>query len=70
VAEVVNADVNQSGGFTNTSPWMLKVCEMRFLLLSDDDVRIVFHARQGLQQRHCGIAEMDGFRASLAIGYR
>jgi hypothetical protein len=23
VAEIVNADVNQSGGFTNTSPWML-----------------------------------------------
>jgi hypothetical protein len=41
---------------------------MRLLLLSHDNIQIVFHARQRFQQRHRDITEMDGFRASLAVG--
>ena len=41
---------------------------MRFLFLSHDNVRIVFHARQRFQQRHCSITEMDRFEGSLQGG--
>jgi hypothetical protein len=68
VAEIVDAHIIQSGSLANTLPWVLKVCQMGLHLLSHDNVRIVRHAGQRFQQRHCGIAEMDGFRAGLAVG--
>lgn len=68
VAEIVNAYIVQTGSLTNAAPWMLQVCQMRILFLSHDHVRIVVHARQRLQQRHGGIAEMNSLRARLAIG--
>jgi len=60
-------DIVQSGGSTNTAPWMLEVCQVSLLLLSYNHVRIILHARQRLQERHGGIAEMNGFCARLAI---
>jgi len=69
MAEIVNAHIIQSRGLANAAPWMLEVGEMCLLLLSHDNVRIVFHARQRFQQRYGSIAEMDGLRTSLAIGY-
>ena len=68
MTEIVDAHIIQSGSLANTLPWVLKVCRMGVLLPSHDNVRIVLHARQRFQQHHCGIAEMDGFRASLAVG--
>ena len=68
VAEIVNAYVPQSGSFTNATPRMLKIGQMRFLLLSHDNVRITGHTRQRFQQRHRRLAKMDGLRASLTIG--
>ncbi len=55
VAEIVNAYVAQPRSFPDATPRMLKIGQVRFLLLSDDNVRVAGYARQRLQ-RHCDLA--------------
>ncbi|SRR6266702_4854227 len=68
MAEIVNPHVFQSCNLANTSPRMLKVCQMRVLFLPRDNELIFRYARQRFQQGNRSFTEMNGFRTSLAVG--
>ena len=68
MAEIVNAYVAQSRSFPDATPRMLEIGQVRFLLLSHDNVGVAGYARQRLQQREYRLTKMDGLCPSLAIG--
>ena len=63
----MNSHILQSGGLSDTPPWVLQVRQVLAVILADYDEGVTRRAGQRPQHRHRCTAKVDSLRPCLAV---